>query len=549
MSKKKTFILIFLLALLLVGAINISLTTLITGPVVFSDETCALLRAQHFAETLQIGKCSDIAGLRGGDPMPLYSILISPIYNYLDGLAAYHAILIFNALLVASLLFPLFRIFGKFISKNSTALLVSVFIIFIPQIVAYEITVMTEILFSTLSIWFLYFYMESFERNRRKNKIIAIIFAILATFARPFGLMIPLAFATNEFILSKNKKKTLPLLLLAVIFSIGVMIILLPGLLPKFGEEMMALLKPINLLYGLISVKNQANSFLIATFLIPTILFFTQIFTDKDKKIQNIKYFLITFIALNFIASAQHIFGYYLNYNPLHLQTRYINVSIIYIFIFAFIFLLRKKHITFNKAQTIIMGIVILPLLFLEFKMAKFTQNLDIGAYYSVGLGKTNPTAYLAAYFIPAVTILFLFMAFGKKKTLVFTIALFALLSSGKTYLDFKQFSSEEYIAYPIEYFDYQTLSPKYMDSDTMWELFEDTEYKILYVINRRGLALTFWKLKTLTGNQVDQENRYNNWQDYDYIIGPMELPYKIVGHTRYRENIYKVTELDPITE
>lgn len=543
MSKKKSFILIFLLVFLVIGVINIGLTTFISGPVIFSDETCALLRSQHFAETLQIEKCTNIAGLRGGDPMPLYSILISPIYNYLDGLAAYHTILIFNVLLVTSLLYPLFRIFRKFVTKDRTAILASIFIIFIPQILAYEMTVMTEILFSTLSIWFLYFYMESFEKNRRKNKIIALIFAILATFARPFGLMIPLAFAANEFILSKNKKKTLPILIIAILFAIGVMMVLLPDLLPSLGNKLVALLKPINLLYLLIAIKNQANSLIIATFLIPLIIFFTQIFSDKDKRIKNIKYFLITFIALNFIASAQHIFGYYLNYNPLHLQTRYINVSIIYIFIFAFIFLLRKKKITFDKAQTIIMAIVILPLLFLEFKFAKFTQNIDIGAYYNIGLGHTNPTSYMAAYFIPIATILFLLMAFGKKKILIFTLVLFTLLSSTKTYLDFKQFSSEEYIAYPVEYFDYNTFSVQYKDSDTMWELFEHTKDKILYIVDRRGLTISFWKLKTLTNNQVYQENHYTTSTDYDYIISTTNLPYEIVGYTRYREKIYKVTK------
>jgi len=396
MFKKKSIylIIIFLSVFIVKSLISLYLKT----PFIFSDETCVIQKAIYFASNFEIKSCHEILKVSAGDPRPLYSILISPIYLFISGTKAYHAVLIFNSLIISSIVFPLYSIFKKFIQNKALIYLSIIAILFLPQIIIFEKTLMTETLFTTICIWFLYFYLKSFNKKSAHNKIIAIILSILAAFTRPFGFILPIALTINEIIRCKNKKLiALVYIPIAFILSFGTIKFFIPNLAQELNQKLYALEDPTIIYTIIIAIKNQLNSFNVTTFFTPIIAVIVLFTQNKKSEIQNIKYFIISFLVLNFIISAQHTELYLEN---LSIITRYINFSIILIFIFAFIFLGQKEKTKINLIGKISTIILYISLIFISYKSVKLSLNLDIAYYFDTSTSTIQTNLVSAKNFI-----------------------------------------------------------------------------------------------------------------------------------------------------
>lgn len=406
-------------------------------PTILPDEVCVIQRAMHFGQTLKIDTCEAISGLPGGNPHPFYSMVISPAYRLFHGLYAYHAALIINAFLVATLVFPLYGILRRFVS-NTKAIFASIFLIlFSAQLVVFDSTVMTETIFIVVNVWFTYFYLKSFEEHRWRYKGLAALFAVFAALSRPFGFIVLVAMLVNEALQLKGKEKKilLPILaVLAVAFTAVTLVYINPDMIPKLWGYVQSLSQPNGLKNVAIAIIEQINSFSLATFLIPLIVFFAYIGSKDSPHLNAIRWYILVYLLLNFLISAQHIYGYLVAGDDPGLLTRYINSSLIYIFIFSFAFFFRYQRFEFTKKTASIAALFIILLLFLPSGF-KHSLNPDLSMYGDIwthlfGKDITPVNNLLKYYFLPASFLLFLLLVLGKRTLLALILGVAMIVNA-----------------------------------------------------------------------------------------------------------------------
>lgn len=358
------------------------------GPFIFPDEGCIIQVAKHYAATFQLEKCGDILNVPLGDAYPLYSILISPIYKFFSGLFAYKSVLVLNSILVSGLVFPLYWILNKYTKNHRYALIGAAITVFLPQFTVYEKTLMTETLYSVLLVWFMFFYIKSFTLNKSAtiNKVIAVLFGILLSLTRPLGFMLLIAIAINEFIVSKKKGRALLIYLPISVLMAGLAVLFFSkGVAGSVLSNLNAITQAENWKYLFNALSAQINSFTIATFFIPLVMFYSFFFKKNSVEIFKIKYLILVYIGLNFLISANHIFGYTLTmgYSP-NLVTRYISSSVILIFIIALVAVQKFKNFKFNLGNTLFMLTLIVFMLFYDAGKFGSSLNMDIMSFLSI---------------------------------------------------------------------------------------------------------------------------------------------------------------------
>ncbi|MBD3361134.1 hypothetical protein GF366_05035 [Candidatus Peregrinibacteria bacterium] len=531
-TKKRTFWNLFIL-FELIFIIKAGLSLLLDGPFIFSDESCVIQRAIYFINNFKFETCENLTTLPSGDPQPLYSILISPIYYFTYGITAYKIATILNSLLIASLVFPLYGICKKFIKNTKYIFLIIIVTLFLSQIMAYEKTVMTESLFVVINIWLLHFYLKSFSKKRKTkivNKLLAVILSILATLTRPFGFIVPVALAVNEIAVAKNKKKTLLFFLpFAIILTFLALFILLDHIINSIFIKINFLSILENWKYIFIALKNQINSFSIATALIPIIVFFTYINKKDSPHLKNIKYFLITLIFLNFAISAQHQFGYYIkNMDPV-LITRYINLSIILIIFFSLIFLKRYKKFSFNKTNISIIILLLVSLFFFKDIAVKHSLNLDLSFFYEsrthlFGEDLVESKKILGTVFFPITFILFVLLVANKRKILIATlISIFIILSIHSTIWVINYAVNSEF----IDFFEKKETDISFIvknerinNLNKMFQLYATTKNKLyLILVDHKENG------ENINTLNIEEFENSKHFQKSEYAITEYEIP------------------------
>ena len=512
---------------LFVAFIKILISFYMKGPFIFSDEPCVTQIAMHFAKTFKLESCAQITGMldAGTTTAPLYSVIISPIYWLFSGMKAYYAILILNSILFSSLVFPLHSIFKTFLKKNQVIFLNILVILFMTSVLIYEKILMTEGLFIVINIWLLQFYIKALKEGKFKYKAVAILFALLATISRPFGFIVPLAMALNEFMISKNKKRASLLILPVVIISYMALQRFVPDLSTMLMHKMQSFKDPNNLLLIFKALKNQLNSFTISTLFIGTVMFM-QFLKQDEPLIKKMKYFFITLISINFIISAHHIYGYYLANEELHLLTRYINISTIFIYIFALIFLSNNKKIQLRLFDKVFSAILIISFFLID-KNGKFPQNLDLLPLYKIIDIDTATFFYQVNLILIPLFILFLLMAMRNRKILIKQFLIVILLV---------QTIFSIYCLQNIQKMEY-TISSFFLDK---------SNEKITYIITPQYKELPqFWKIAALTSNKLsytmfnEKPENGNTNIDADYIITTFDLNLPLV-HSHDNIKVYE---------
>jgi len=534
-KKNSRYLLGLLILFLSIFSIKLVLSFLMNGTFIYIDEFCILQKGKYFIETFRLISCTDIIGTSASNPFPLYPILISPIYLFFNGFNAYYAILILNSLIIASLVFPLYKIIKHFINKDWLIYIFISIILFSASIFTLEKTVMTGTIFLVVGIWFIYFYLLSFIENKKRNKIISIILSILAIFTRPYGFIIPLSLIINELVLAK-KKKRLILILSTLLFLSGIGFFVFSYI--YFPEHDLSLkisnlMSPEGIKLFILAVKNQLINFILPLFFVVPIIFISFNFKKNLNDYKYIKYFLISFIILNFLISAQHMFGYYVGAagsspSPLNFLTRYINLSLTYILLFSFIFIYKFGKFKLNSRNIIISTILLIPLLTLQFTSMKYALSLDIEIYKFLS---TNIKTIILFLFLFSILLL------NKKHLISLLIAILILINS---LLSFQRV--------------YLTSNGNTKDFFTYF--FERSNQNILFenqfFINEENPELKYhtlyWSLKLFSQNNIDMVNDINEVEDiekYDYIIDPQgtsfELPYKLILTTEYERVFQKI--------
>lgn len=481
-----------LLVFLLIFGIKSLISLYYNGTYFYSDEACVIAKAKYFAKFFEIVTCQTAIHAPAGDPLPLYSIVLSPIYLFTKGMTAYTASLIFNSFLISSLVYPLYAIISNFLKKEKFKILIIIAILFLPQIAVYEKTLLTETLFVATNIWMLHFYMKFLSKRKKKlNFFLTILFGLFATLTRPFGFITILALITNEFAIAKNKKKILLILIPILVLIVLTVAIIFPLTFSNLYEKIINITHPEYFLKGLKALKDQFNSLIIATYLVPVIVFFNCFSEKKPKAFNQIKYYIITFIVLNVLISANHMFDYLLGNSPNDLITRYINMSIVYVYLFTFIHLFRIKKLYISKLGIFSILISIISLAFISYTNIKHSLNLDLSLFYDTAhFNKNNITPsnfFVAYYFFPVCLVLLSLLLFNKRKLIITILIFIALAQSAGLYNWQKNFIDTR-----------QKL-------DTVYNYFKKTDYNLLFLQNYQNkfMSFSFWNILSLTKNDI----------------------------------------------
>ncbi len=547
--KKKTPILKLLLLFLIVFGIKTGFSLLMSGTFMYSDEACVIAKARHFIQFFQNESCGQITSAPAGDPWPFFPILISPIYGFLDGIMAYHGVLILNAFLVSSIVFPLYFILKRFLKKNSNILLIIITTVFLAHLTLYEKMLATESSFVVANIWFLYFYLESFYKHKVRNKIIAFIIGVIATFIRPFGFIVLLAMSINEIIVSKYRGRALkiylPLSLLVtfislISFSGGFIGMIIGRITPLINN-------PANFFKILEAIAYQYNSFLIGTLFVGTVVFLCYI-TDKQKgALAKIQFFILGYVILNFLIAANHIYGYLLT-GKLDLLTRYINSSLVYVSLFALIFLAKNKKFVLSSKNLVILAFSIVTLFFIEYDNVKHSLNLVLSNFFETNTFDADNNApsndILAYYFLPFSFLLFALLLWSKNKILKYVLILSFVIHGALVSHWIIDFSEQQ-------------------QNSRSYRYFKDEEAKILYInsYRQRRIHYDYWRLYALTENNLeviylnDARQRFQIpdfygpeattfFSDYDYIISSIPLEFEEIPFQE-KYYVYKAPTLD----
>lgn len=502
------------------------------GPSIAPDEPCVVQRAIYLAENFKLEHCTNILDNLGGDTHPLYVLLIAPIYWFFSGAKAYYAILMLNALLVSTLVFPLFGIFKKFLNDYKIIFLSTIIILFLPQITIFEKSLMTETLFAVVGIWLLHFYLNTFDKSKNKllNTILTILFIIFAGLTRPFGFMVAFAVMINELIISKDKKYVALIYLpLAAILTAITLLVILPDSIQGVAAKVDGFSKPeVGILDVGMALISQLNSLSVATLIAPLVLFGTYLFKDKSPYLKKIRFFLLSLILINLAISAMHLFGYYIKGRDPGLITRYINLSVIYIFIFTLIFLPKIKQFKFDRINIPFLSVLLFSLIFIRISPIKQSLNKDLISLFDLSRIYGNDLIYIKTHLliIAGISILSLLASLiAKKKNLFLAIIVIILMTQSifSTTLVIKESS------FPLEIYDY----------------FKDKEVKILFLGHQKEqipVSHNYWKLISMSTNDITLQF-FNGIEptvkievppanlieltQYDYIVSrmPLNLP------------------------
>ncbi len=489
MTKQTRNLLILFLTIFIIKA---SISFFMSGTYFYSDEACVVIKAKHFADTLQMLPCKDIAQAPANDPMPLYSIIIAPFFFFFKGFSAYQAVLVFNSLAISSLVFPLYWISKNFIKKDWTAYLIITVTLFLPQITVYEKMLLTESFFVFLNIWLLYFYgkYKTEKKDTRKFLLLTILFTIMAGLERPFGFITTLAIMINELITSKNKTKRI-IIFFPIFLILTVLAFIIIG---NFDQIIVNLFNTITdtdkFKLLLEALKNQNNSIIVTTLFVPIIIFCNNIKQKNNKFFNSIQYFLISIILINFLISSNHIFGYFTINKNTDFITRYINISAIFLNFFALLLLNKKNDKNLSKLTIFITIFCFITLFLLKSNSIKHSLNLDLSIFYNF---KENNIDNLISQnwimknlFFPTIILLFSFYIFGKKKILFSTISIIFISWGISIYFWNIGFSKEQNNSFEKQFFRKENSNILVLEPDGV-----------------RLVSFFVWDIMTLTKNNI----------------------------------------------
>jgi hypothetical protein len=209
------FYIICALFLMLV-IIKIRLASNFSGPFIFPDEVEYNSVAQNIVHGLLYGKLGVFS--------PGYPILLSLAYFVPNNqVIVYHMMLAISAFVSSTIIFPSYFILDKYCSKV-VSVLGSIAVSTLVSLNFYSFSLMTEVLFTPLFLFSIWFVLKSYETKSKKWASLASLSTVYLYITRPTGLAMMIAFVlTFIFYIFVNLKNERALVLIKnkkiIIFS------------------------------------------------------------------------------------------------------------------------------------------------------------------------------------------------------------------------------------------------------------------------------------------------------------------------------------------
>ena len=358
------------------------------------------------------GNGFQLYGLPTNKYPPLYPIIISPSYLLDNPIFIFQSIRIINAFITTLIIFPSFLLVRKFLN-NKNSIIIAFFASLVSSSFYLNPLALSENLFFTLFLFFVYFFYESFFEDGFKFKMLSGIFFGLCFLTRyiSFVILPAIIFTYFFFCLFKKEEKNLNLILTAlksfliIILTSGITI--LPWLIRNgfiSGFSFLGILgynSQINIYtYGLISPSSIYNinsssitqlqssyqfssvsSLIIQSLLHHGFLIFTSTiilfslgiyflyFSYKKRETCGYLLGLITIIFMESFIAITSWHNVSSNYSEWRLMSRYVESMMPLLIIFGFISYYKLKE---YKIAKIILIICSIPLFFMISHFEKY---------------------------------------------------------------------------------------------------------------------------------------------------------------------------------
>ena len=132
----------------------------------------------QIAENIAHGNFLNIYNLPTAFQKILYSLCLAPAFFFESIESQSHSIAAINALLVSSIIFPMYFI-GKLFFENKNKIIFICFLSILLSDLSYSVTFMSENLFLPLGAWVFYFFIKIILENRL-NILLSILSGILS---------------------------------------------------------------------------------------------------------------------------------------------------------------------------------------------------------------------------------------------------------------------------------------------------------------------------------------------------------------------------------
>lgn len=165
----------------------------------FSDDFAYAQSVRHFLNTGDLRVSERVAP--SSIALIVWGAIIAKIFGF--SLASLHLSVV---MLLPFLLFSMYKLFILTGSSRQKSLVFTLFFLSIPLIIYFAYTFLTTILFLTLEVLAILFYIKGFNKRNLAFLILASIFSSVAFLTRQLGIIIPLA-AALSILLQNDKSK------------------------------------------------------------------------------------------------------------------------------------------------------------------------------------------------------------------------------------------------------------------------------------------------------------------------------------------------------
>ncbi|WP_230742896.1 ArnT family glycosyltransferase [Methanooceanicella nereidis] len=407
---------IIILAFIIIILIKSLMSLPFSSPYLLCDEIIYGSIAQNVPD----GKLySDYLGVPGvGTYPPGYPLFLSFAYMLADdSQAIYHIMLVINAILNTSVIFPAYFILRKYVPK-ATSLAGALVITTLPFVNIYTFALLSENLFIPLFMFSIWFLMESVSKNGRHWDILASLSIAFLFITRTQGLSMLVGFAAAFAYYVYRESRTAKIteviyekryLVVPVILIVACWLLYSSYMVPQgtyfmgspynmekaYGERLVSSFTSVEGIYIMLySLSHEIDYLLLSTyfaFLFVAVYYARSYIFKKDLNRPldvSFVYLTVTFLVLMAIIMTFLSFTYGIPRYALY--GRYIEPIIPAIFIFGFIAYERSLAEGFKKDNKLILAILlfILVIFFILFTIPREHYNFmqTISLYYLINI-------------------------------------------------------------------------------------------------------------------------------------------------------------------
>lgn len=347
----------------------------------------------------------------------LYSFFISPAFSSDNIYLRFSLISLINSLLISSGIFPYYLLIKK-ILKNQTNIIICTALYILFSDLSYSHTLMSEILFLPLSIWFIYlFYISFIEEDKKYYIHITMGIVLYATYlTKEIALVFPIAyffiilyklFKKEINLKSEEIKKFLIFITTFIILFIIFKLTLFAGSGNSYDQQSIdVLFKPQRIEFLIYSFFWFIAMFIVTTFILPIILPILNY--DKYSKSEKTLYnsLILLLILTSFVISYTISIREDLLLQIIRFHGRYVG----YLYLTFLIYFCKsfeiEKNLLENKKQWIIsILIIVFSFLFLryDYEFDLFHADNTIGLWIrclSLNAKSIIPTILYLSLFI-----------------------------------------------------------------------------------------------------------------------------------------------------